>query len=595
MGILILDDLAYIDDFDQDDSLEMSKAEFQDLREAAEESFNNLRDFRDQREKFLKEYVGGHYGSHERTVPNNLIYRYVSILKRALTPGNPRAKVDTFNAELKPYANSFEQALNFQIKDMKLNRPLKLAIIEALVGVGVVKVGLNDSGFVEIGGIYHDVMEPYAEVVQFENMVWDTTAETLEQCSFIGNRYPMTIEDIEDAGIYDLDEIEELKRRGSGNLYEDGEFHANEFTSGQRGHQNVHKKKVLLWDLWLPREDALITFVDGTNIILRSVPWEGPECGPYHFLRFDLVPGNIMPVPPVSQLFDLHRIENAIMVKSANQARRQKTITTVAGGSENDAVRITKAGDGEAVKVQNGAGVNEVSMGGVTPGNLQVAGAFDQMFSKNAGNLDVLGGLDSQAATLGQEKLLDANSSKQITSMGDEVQEFVAEIIESIGYYIWEDPLTNIPIRKTVEGVPGIEILGRFDENSKKGYFDDYALDIYPYSLEGRSPAEEAQVIMQLVTQVYLPLIDMAQQQGIALDVAALLTKLGDDMNLPGLSEVLVAQGIPLTNKQQTPGRDRPKQAAHTVREHVRHNATPRQKEDPMMAIAKAMEGADAS
>jgi len=560
---------------------------FTRLRKAIEESYDHLRPFRENRETFIKEYVGGHYGRAHHSRPNNLIYNFIRIMKRHLAPNNPMAKVDTFIRSQKPAASSFEQALNYQIKDMYLKDPIQLTIVDALCAMGIVKVGLNYSDSVEIGGIHHDVSEPFAESVEFEDFVWDTNAKTVEQCKFMGNRYPMTIEDIEDCGLFDDDDIDKIRQYKVTKGDNNGETQTNFLTTQNTGDLSIFKDTVLLWDVWLPRENVVITYVDGCDFILREVEWHGVETGPYHLLGFDKVPGNIMPVPPVAQLYDLHMIVNTLTVKSANQAKRQKTVTAVGSGSDDDAKRLVEASDGHAIKMQHVDNISEINMGGVAPGNMQVIGIFSDLFSKNAGNLDTLAGLDTGAETLGQEQMLAAKSSEQVRDMADEVVRFVGSIIKAIGFYLWDDPLVDIPIRKTVEGIPGLEISSRFDHLTKVGGFEDYGLDVNPYSLQSRTPAEETNTVVRLISEVYLPLAEMAMQQGVQIDVAKLWSNLGDDLNLPSLSEVIIAD-VPLTEKEM-PNKDRPKQAAHTKREHVRHNATPRKSNETFTELANAM------
>lgn len=178
--------------------------------------------------------------------------------------------------------------------------------------------------------------------------------------------------------------------------------------------------------------------------------------------------------------------------------------------------------------------------------------------------------------------------------MADEVTELAGSVIKAIAFYLWDDPLTDVPIRKTVPGVPDVEVLTRFNADSKMGDLEDYNINVHPYSLEGRSPAEEVQTILQLVTGFYLPLMQQAEAQGMTLDVVRLFTLMGDNLNLPALQEVFVSEA-PMTDAGGTSERNRPKQAAHTVRENVRSQA-PTKEKSPFEEMAKTIQssqGAD--
>lgn len=573
--------------------------EFAQLRSSMETSYRHLRQFRDNRLTYIGEYVGGHYGDSRtglhgghgaghlghrgasgiggsNQTPNNLIYKYVSIMKRELTPGTPRAKVDTFVADLRSEAAGLEEALNIRLEDMRLIDQLKQMVVESMFGMGIIKVGLNHSETVEVGGWEHDTMEPFAEVIEFEDFVWDTSAKRWEQINFCGNRYQMTVQDLEESGMFDEDAIQEFKdgqeeSRFSEDRFADGELHAIEFTTGNSVGDDNFKEIVVLWDVWLPRENSIITMMDKTNIVLREEEWFGPEGGPYHRLGFDVVPGNIMPVCPIANLFDLHRMNNAVMSKVANQAINAKKILGISAGGKEDSERINNAADGDTIKLNNPENAKEFEIRGVQAGGGQFVALTGAMFNENAGNLNVSAGLGSEADTFGQEKLLAANASKQVVDMGDEVTRVVGDIVKSIAFYILTDPLARIPIRKKIPGVPGVEVLTTFDGQEVQGEFNEYTISLFPYSLEERSPSGDVAAVLQIIQQVYLPLLADAQAQGISLDVATLFTEIGDSLNLPVLSRVLVSSEGQLTDRG---GSQEPRQAANTTRTQIRQNVS---------------------
>lgn len=557
------------------------------LRTSINESFRHLLPFRENRLKFLRQYISGHYGEHRGGLPNNLIFKYITIMKRFLVPNVPRGKVETFIADLKPDAAGLEQALNIRLEDMKIKVPLKQLIVESMVSMGIMKVGLNFSETVEVGGWEHDVMKPFVEVIQFENFVWDTTAETWEQISFCGNKYKLPLEDIVESGLFDKDAIEEIRGRGESDNLSAGEFHAIEFTTGRSAGNEDFKTMVTLWDIWLPKENSVITLVDDSTIILRQVEWFGPESGPYHLLSYDVVPGNIMPIAPVSQLYDLHMMNNNVMRKTANQAIRQKTVQAVESGGGDDAETINAASDGDAIRVKNVNGVKEISLGGLTPGNAQFVGFTGELFNEMSGNINTIGGLGSEADTLGQEKLLAQNSSKQLKDMADQATAVIGDIIKAVAFYLWNDPLLNVPIKKKVIGVPGLEVLTTFNGQDKTGEFTDYDLNIHPFSLQERSPGEDVQVLLQIVREVYMPMIQQAEAQGIRLDVAALLTNIGDKLNIPDLSEVIAASGGDLTQREQS-GVKEARQAPNTTRTNIRRNVSS-EKNNPLQELANSI------
>ena len=78
---------------------------------------------------------------------------------------------------------------------------------------------------------------------------------------------------------------------------------------------------VELRDIWLPREQLIITVETGKlGPSLRVLEWDGPHSGPYRFLRFNEVPGNTMPLPPVALWRDLHDLANVLFRKLGLQS-----------------------------------------------------------------------------------------------------------------------------------------------------------------------------------------------------------------------------------------------------------------------------------
>ena len=98
-------------------------------------------------------------------------------------------------------------------------------------------------------------------------------------------------------------------------------------------------------------------------------------------------------------------------------------------------------------------------MGGINTNSLAYAIQLDRILSRNAGNLDLLGGLSPQSDTVGQDELLASNASKRIADMQDRVTEFTTRIVKDLAWYLWNDPLIDLPLVKRLDG-SDLEIAG---------------------------------------------------------------------------------------------------------------------------------------
>src|SRR5208337_3159153 len=125
-----------------------------------------------------------------------------------------------------------------------------------------------------------------------------------------------------------------------------------------------YRDRLWLRDVWLPKEQLLLTVGCNTNTLLKVVEWEGPECGPYYKLGYSDVPGNLLPLPPVALWRDLHELSNKLFRKLGNQAEGQKTVLGFTGGDEESVSNFQKASDGDGIRY-TGAPPQRLTAGGV--------------------------------------------------------------------------------------------------------------------------------------------------------------------------------------------------------------------------------------
>jgi hypothetical protein len=277
--------------FDTDSTHEMKR-----LRDAITVSRSKLEPFRVERMDALRQYVGAHYGKEgaKDRVPVNLLEQMVSIYSRHLAANNPRVLVTTRFDALKPVSADFAQAINIDIQEIELAKSLRKVIVDALFCIGVLKVGVSPERVIEVEGFLHDVGQPFADPVSFDDFVFDMCSTRLDQCDFIGNRYRLPLEYVKNSPLY----------TGTDDLSADpkitidpetGEARDQALTLGESGYDgDEYRDYVELWDVWLPESNLVVTLpYDDPPDVLRVVEWDGPEQGPYHLLSFADVPGNL--------------------------------------------------------------------------------------------------------------------------------------------------------------------------------------------------------------------------------------------------------------------------------------------------------------
>lgn len=551
------------------------------LLEAVQFSRERMQPFREQRLSAVRAYVGSNYGDMAGSdkVPLNLMQMAVNIYRRQVAARAPQALIVARDPRLAPTADDFELALNWLIKEIDLESSISRWVIDAMFSIGVMKVGISPGNQAEIEGNFHDSGRPFADVVDFDDFVFDINAKSWDLCQFVGNRYTLPYEMAKEMKLF---KGKELAPSVISDYNENGDERISILQTGgnwnpQRGYMDL----VELWDLWLPYDGLFVTVqvVDNSGIatgkVVRVVDWDGPEHGPYHVLSFGDVPGNIMPLPPAQAMLDLHDASNRVFRKIMRQADRQKTLTIVAAGAEEDGRRIIDANDGDTIRSDNPQATKEARYGGPDAASIAFLLQLKDLFIYLGGNLDALGGLGRQANTVGQESLIQRSANMLIADMQDRTTTAVRKIIESLADYLWNDPLIAPKILKQI-GETGLSIPIEFSQDMREGDLLDYMIEIAPYSMQSRTPSERMQTMSQMMTSFIIPLAPQLQQRGIGINMEEFLQLMAKYSNLPEMQRIV--ERIPSQEmammQQAAGGGERPLQSPVTTRNNVRENVS---------------------
>ena len=475
----------------------------------------------------VEQFVGMHYkeAGARKPTPTNLLELAVTIYERLLAARTPQCSVSTESPNLKYFAANFEIVLGQVAKEIKLGDTLRRAVKDALFTMGVVKIGIAGSDPRPNMGD-----EPFVSLVTIDDYFVDMSARNWDEIQFEGNEYWLDADAIQKIyGVtltgddYSGDSTEGVKQ-------------ANGITSGE-ARDPLHER-VLLRDVYLVRENVMLTYAVQAKKELRRVPWDGPEGTPYVKLWFSDVPGNLLPLPPVAVWKDMHVLANQIYRKLSKQAVSKKNIAGVLGGTDEEIARIKSAKDGEAVRVA-GAKIEKMDIGGIDNGNLAFFLQNRDLFSLLAGNLDSLGGLSPQSDTATQDKLINEAANARISAMADRTVDFCKAIFRRLAWYAWTDPVRVRKFRKFASKEYNVGVDVEWTPETRDGDFLDYNFDIAVFSMQDDSPATRLQKLQSVWNTFILPAIDIYREQGAYIDVKALNDFLAKNANLPILSDMV--------------------------------------------------------
>ena len=504
-------------------------------------SYTKLRPFREYRVDRLKHFVGPYFGDDGvgKRQYINFLELAVSIYTRLLAAKTPKVMITTPHQALKPFSIKLKLAVDHLLDEIQFINTLREVVMNAMFDIGVVKLGLNRSASVELGGYYHDIGQPYCDAVHLDDFFWDVTARKYEEVQYVGNKYRLTMNEIKNAGLYDPDVVSLIQPTSQGGESLFGSGSDDRFPEDKNTLDEEFDQSAELVDVWLPKRGLFLTLSLQESLPpLAQHEWDGPESGPYEILGFGDVPGSIMPLAPASLWFDMHTLTSSMFRKFAAQAQRQKTILAVQRDAVDDATKTLKAVDGEAVPMDQPGSAKELRYGGIDAATLAFFIQTKDLFSWAAGNLDTLGGLSTSAETLGQEQLMAATSSKRVADMQDRVINFTKRVVKQLAWYLWTDPMIKIPL---VKPIPGADLALHFELTAEQleGDFLDYNIGIHPFSATHQTPASKIQTMDFLLEKLLGPFAPVLMQQGYVPNAEAIVRFYSEMTDTPELNEIL--------------------------------------------------------
>lgn len=520
------------------------------LRDSMLWSRNKLRSFHTKYKETLEQYVGHHYGDHGTAdrVPINMLRMAVDVYSRQLAAKEPRVLALTFDQKLKAKARKLEAATNKVLRQIDLGTTMRTVVKSAMFMMGVVKIGISTEGDGQSFGM--DAGVPYVDPVLFDDWLHDMTARKSGEWDWCGNRYRVPLDWAKSNQYYNQEAVQRLTQPDG--QYEDlfGEPRSHHLSQGDGLLADEYQSHVELWDIYFQNEKILVTLpAEGDGPALRVQQWEGPPKGPYRWVMFGAVPGNVMPSPPAQMWIDNHDLLNRLFLKLGRQAERQKTVTFASGvaTSNKRGERIMDAADGQVINSDDPNSVKEISMGGVDPQNMAFSMELRNIFSYMAGNLDAIAGLSQQAETLGQERIIKGSASELMGDMADTVLRFAEEVVSDVAWWLYTDPVSNIPIEislpKYEQSIPTMWK----PKDRVEGRFTAYDLRVEPYSMTPQSPSQRMNTAFQIIMQIIQPFQQQLMQQGIEVDVEALVQMAAKYADLPELLDIFKRGGMGLS------------------------------------------------
>lgn len=526
--------------FDLNDSERRSR-----LHKAVKSSLQALEPFRKVRKRLVEDYAGSFYTPNSE-VPKtlvNLINQTARIYTVALASRNPKVLVSTQPLENVQFARRFEINLNKLIADMCLDETIRDIVLDAFfcIGCGVVTMRDTDTRFHGLleseEDVWLDPGQPWLNRVSLDDLILDVSAKERSKMRYCGHRYRADYEKVMDEPGYSKKAKEQLQatKRQS----KDPTGAARDIASGYGSAEDDDlKDMVWLQDIYINEDNTIYTMsvdMDAPPLIGRE--WTGSQAGPYKFLSLGNVPDNVIPASPAVNLKGMHELQNRLHRRMELDSHSHRVVNCFPPGGEDDAEKIRKAERNSWQRINDPKSIAQVEVGGIDQRDMAFATFIQEEYDRFAGNLQAMGGLGPQAATVGQEEIVQGNVSRMEADMRMNVVIFASDCILDLGRLMWEDETLELQSSMLV-GPSGINVSANWTPGHRVGKFDDYDFRVEPYSMVFKTPQQHLQEIFQVLHEI-APLWPMFQASGATIDAMALLDEIARLMNKPELKRII--------------------------------------------------------
>lgn len=554
------------------------------LHKAIRTSRDAMRPFCRSRAEMIRDYVGSWYssnGSRFLTYVNKL-NTTASIYSTALAFNNPQVNIDSPNVSLWPFCRKYEINLNRLLANIDLKTTLQAAVLDAFFLFGMVNVYRADAGEVQIeDNLWIDPGKIWVGRISPDDAILDMGVKDLREMRFCGHRYRVPYWKLTERDDFEQKVVRKLSP-SSKHGAEEGSERADEIAAGLAVDDDELEPMVWLEDVYLPRTRQVATFAAGNSDLPSLKVVEGePDCrGPYKFLGLGLVPDNIMPSSPAHHLKALHDLSNRLYRKLSAQASRQKNTTCFPPGGQDDAQRHKEAKDGGYWLCRDPKSVASINSSGIDGNTHAFFLAAQEVYNVQSGNERIIGGLGTEADTLGQEEIVQASASGRIVQMRDRVNCWVGEIAREAGGLMFDDEYLEIDSSMEAEN-SGLYLDTSWSPGNREGLKDHYNFTVEPTSMTYRPPEAKLNRIMSFVQQVgtVWPLV----QAGV-LDIRELTSLAAEYENLPDLKRIFKYMAPDMLGGGRT-GSHQATKPAVTSRETVRTNRSQGPSSEGMGAV----------
>jgi len=478
-------------------------------------------------QKLMWLWASGYYdGGYSRWHLVNLMNRGVSAITSYMVEGNPRVLLEPLSPALSTFAYNLRLIVNFAIEQNNFAEEVLIpGATASMFGDAIARTFFEYDRSVSVDGEKIKVGTPRVAIIEPCDYIGDPSAKVRRDFAFDGDIYRLPTDYAKDlfAG------KDKYGRQIADFINADCKL-AQKYSAEEAAAPDFNYNRLSLddystfIDIYNRREHTIDTIMPmgHTAIVLRSIPWDGPENGPYDVLGYRYLPNIPVSLPPAWDWYDMDVTMNVIAKAAREQAEAQKTVIGCEPAGKDAGKSVVNAKNMDVFTAKNLDKVKQFSFGGVTDANYSWLAWAEAEFQKSGtASSDILRGAGPSANTLGQDQLIYANASRIVNNFYTRFHQWETSILRKWVWAIFESPTSYFKVLNTLK-IPGLgnwDYPVYFSSADKVGEFQDLVLKVIPYSTQRSSPEQKYQRLMSFMTQWLLPTMPLREGQGVTVDI----------------------------------------------------------------------------
>lgn len=372
-------------------------------------------------------------------------------------------------------------------------------------------------------------LAPRVYRVNPNDFIWESSAESIDRSSFFADMYMVPYK--EAVEYFQNERIQPYSQTFT-------EANRTRDTTDDANAQEVTR----LIDVYIPAKGIVATYPCPNDsfgdLVLEPIHVTPTTVNPYSVCK--LVPrvDSATPIPRLAALRPSHMLANRLWNKMARQAVQYKRHPIADSGDTEDLKHLLDAPDGEAVFVSDITKPPAIyAFPGADPSTMQTGAFAAQQFSEQAGNLNVMLGVNPGAGTARQtQALLGQIGSVQDYDRGV-FEAFVADIAKKVATLAFASETLEL---HTNSPIPGTRIVYPTDwapasQLPRMGTVDDFHFEVTPFSTAYRSPQERLTQLQDATARI-AQIMSIAQM-GAPINLEAVMASFNEAYDLLNLDE----------------------------------------------------------